>query len=332
MKKLIDRTAYRFFWTKFCRASSCFRSIQNNYSSIHASRIPRTTKPFILGFSLFTWLGFDKKLTAEDELVHTIKHCILFIQKNEYEKAEQLLHVALRQAQQIHHELGITYIYDVMANLALQREELDKAKQLFIVVTQRIMGNGTSEDDPRVLHLSVKLARVCHLKKDYTTAQLGFDWCLEKLYKLAETDPSPNTKQLLSMAEDWCGRLYLDVDRCEDGLKLMKNSLDRMKELPDFETEHLVVQLNDIGTVCDRLGQTDESIKYFKEAIDLAKSLEMDDLGTMYVNLGRAYLKTSLLDAARKSCGQAWKLGVLAKNQGVKQEAELCIKQINNLL
>uniref|UniRef100_A0A2A4JAD2 MalT-like TPR region domain-containing protein n=1 Tax=Heliothis virescens TaxID=7102 RepID=A0A2A4JAD2_HELVI len=323
---------YRFMWSQLCRASSCLRSIQH-YSTINVSRVPRTAKPLLLGFSLFTWLGFDKKLSAEDELVHTIKHCILFIQKNEFDKAEQLLHVALRQAQQIRHELGITYIYDVMANLALQREELDKAKQLFIVVTQRIMGNNAvSEDDPRVLHLSVKLARVCHLKKDYSTAQLGYDWCLEKLYKLVESDPSNNTIKLLSMAEDWCGRLYLDVNRCEDGLKLMKNSLNRMREVPDIEKEHIVVQLNDIGTVCDRLGQSDESIRYFKEAIELAKNLEMDDLGTMYVNLGRAYLKTSLLDAARKSCGQAWKLGVLAKNQDVKQEAERCIKQINNLL
>ncbi|KAJ8717904.1 hypothetical protein PYW07_005834 [Mythimna separata] len=271
-------------------------------------------------------------MTAEDELVHTIKHCVLFIQKNELEKAEQLLHVALRQAQQIHHQLGITYIYDVMANLALQREQLEKAKNLFVAVTQRIMTDGASEDDPRVIHLSVKLARVTHLQKDYTTAQIGYDWCLEKLKQLFERDPSDNNKQLLAMAEDWYGRLFLDVDRCEEGLRLMKTSLDRMKEIPDVEKEHLVVQLNDIGTVCDRLGQTDESIQYFNEAIEMANTLEMDDLGTMYVNLGRAYMKRQLLDAARKSCGHAWKLGVMSKNKEVKKEAESCIKQINNLL
>lgn len=300
--------------------------------SVNVSKIPRATKPYFLGFSLFTWLGFDKKISAEDELIHTIKHCILFIQKNEVDKAEQLLHVALRQAQQIHHQHGITYIYDVMANLALQREQLDKAKQLFIAVTQRIMADGVTEDDPKVVHLSIKLARVSHLQKDYTTAQLGYEWCLEKLQKMAEKDPSSdNTKQLLAMAEDWYGRLFLDVDRCEDGLKLMKNSLDRMMEVPDIEKEHLVIQLNDIGTVCERLDRLDESISYFNQAIELANPLEMEELGTMYVNLGRVYMKTKLLDAARKSCGHAWKLGVMAKNQEVKKEAEMCIKQINSL-
>ena len=321
---------HRFLWSQIFRVSRSFRTIQN--ISANVSKIPKTTKPYLFGFSLFTWLGFDKKLSAEDELVHTIKHCILFIQKNEFEKAEPLLHVALSQAQQINHKYGITYFYDVMANLALQREQLDKAKQLYVVVTQRIMADGATEDDPKVVHLSVKLARVSHLQKDYPTAQLGYDWALEKLQKLLERDPSDNTKQLLAMAEDWYGRLFLDVDRCEDGLKLMKNSLDRMKEVPGIEKEHLVIQLNDIVTVCDRLGHLDYSISYFNQAIEMAKSLEMEELGTMYVNLGRVYIKTKLLDAARKSCGHAWKLGVMAKNQEVKQEAELCIKQINNLM
>ncbi|XP_026746214.1 tetratricopeptide repeat protein 19 homolog, mitochondrial-like [Trichoplusia ni] len=319
---------YRYIWNTLLRASANLRSIHS--ISFHKTSRRKYTVPCAMGFSLFTWLGFEKKLSAEDELIHTIKHCILFIQKNEYEKAEQLLHVALRQAQQIHHQLGITYIYDVMANLALQREELDKAKQLFIIVTQRIMANGVLEDDPRVVHLSVKLARVSHLKKDYSTAKLGYDWCLEKLYKAVEIDPTDHSKKLLAMTEDWYGRLYLECEQFEKGLKYMVHSLNRMREVPDIEKEHLVVQLNDIGTVYDRLGKAGESISYFKEAIDLGKNLDMD-LGTMYVNLGRAYLKSQLLDAARKSCGHAWKLGVMSKNQDVKQEAELCIKQINNL-
>ncbi|XP_035435737.1 tetratricopeptide repeat protein 19 homolog, mitochondrial [Spodoptera frugiperda] len=321
---------YRLLRSTFCRVSGSFRSIHN--ASVKVYNIRKSTKPCVLAFSLFTWLGFEKKLTAEDELVHTIKHCILFIQRNEYEKAEQLLHVALRQAQQIRHELGITYVYDVMANLALQREELDKAKQLFIAVTQRIMADGAQEDDPRVIHLSVKLARVSHLKKDYSTAQLGYDWCIEKLNRLLETDPSDATQKLLAMAEDWYGRLFVDLNKCEEGLKLMKSSLNRMRLVPDMDKEEIVYQLNDIGTVCDSLGLSDDSITYFKEAIELAKSAKIEDVGTMYVNLGRAYINTQLLDAARKSCGYAWKLGVMSKNQDVKQEAELCIKQINNLV
>ncbi|KAM3963290.1 tetratricopeptide repeat domain 19 [Aphomia sociella] len=266
----------------------------------------------------------------EDELILTIKHCVLFIQRNEYEKAEQLLHVALRQAQQMQHQLGITYIYDVMANLALEREQLDVAKRLFIAVTQRIMADGATEDDLRVVHISIKLARISHLQKEYQTAQLGYDWCIEKLKQEFSNNPDDDVLKLIGLAEDWYGRLFLECNRHEQGLKLMINSLETMRKVPDVGKEHIVVQLNDIGTVCDLLGRTDESISYFDEAIQLGKSIDKMELGTMYVNLGRAYIKKKLLNEARKSCGFGWKLGVMSKNDDVKKEAELCINEIKN--
>lgn len=170
---------YRLLWNRISRIKFERRTFTR--FSIPKVFPNQTTLPCALGFSLFTWLGFQTKLSAEDELIQTIKHCILFIQRLEYEKAEQLLHIALRQAQQIHHQLGITYIYDVMANLALEREQLDKAKQLFVSVTQRVMADGATEDDPRVIHISIKLARISHLKKEYSTAQLGYDWSIKKL-------------------------------------------------------------------------------------------------------------------------------------------------------
>lgn len=288
--------------------------------------------PHILGFSIFTWLGFEKNMSAEDELIETIKHCVLFIQRTEYDKAEQLLHVALRQAQQIQHQLGITYIYDVMANLALQREQLDKAKQLFVAVTQRIMADGANEDDLRVIQISTKLARISHLKKDYTTAQLGFDWCIDKLNNIMQADPSEEHLKLLALTEDWYGRLFIDCDQKENGLKLMISSLHKMQRVSDVETEHIVIQLNDIGTIFDTIGSYDESINYFKKAIELGKSIDMNELGVMYVNLGRVYIKKKMLDDARKNCGFGWKLGAKEQNEDIKKEAELCIKQIKSIV
>lgn len=289
----------------------------------------------MLGFSLFTWLGFDtsdKKHTAEDELINTIKHCIIFIQRLDYDKAEQLLHVALKQAQQLRHDLGITYIYDIMANLALERQQLDKAKRLFVSVSQRIMANGAKEDDPRVVHISAKLARISHLQKEYTTAQLGFDWCLNQLNIIMDRDPSNmEHKKLLALTEDWYGRLFIECQQYEQGIKLMVSALDKMKEVSDVEKEHIVFQLNDIGAVYDELDKPDESISYFKEAILLGKSSKLDEMGTTYVNLGRVYIKKKMMEEARKSCGYAWKLGVLAKDNDVKNEAALCLKQIKNL-
>ncbi|XP_073953813.1 tetratricopeptide repeat protein 19 homolog, mitochondrial-like [Choristoneura fumiferana] len=319
----------RLLWSRISRIKFERRTLTR--FSIPKVLPKQTAVPCTLGFSLFTWLGFQTKLSAEDELIQTIKHCILFIQRLEYEKAEQLLHIALRQAQQIHHQLGITYIYDVMANLALEKEQLDKAKQLFVAVAQRVMADGATEDDPRVVHISIKLARISHLKKEYSTAQLGYDWCMQKLTDAQKKDPNEETKKLLAITEDWYGRLFLDCDKIEQGLKLLMSALDRMQTVDDVGKEHIMVQLNDIGTVCDQLGRTDESIEYFKQAIDIGKSLpEAEDLGIMYVNLGRAYLKKQLIEEARKTCGYGWKLAVQENNKEIKAEAEQCLKEVQS--
>ncbi|XP_011551272.3 tetratricopeptide repeat protein 19 homolog, mitochondrial [Plutella xylostella] len=319
----------RYVFTRITRAKINRRAISK--IAIHCAPGSRSTVPCALGFTLYTLLGFEKKTTAEDELIETIKHCILFIQRNEFVKGEQLLHVALRQAQQVNNQLAITYIYDVMANLALEREQFDKAKTLFINVTQRLMADGAKEDDLRVIHISIKLARISHLQKEYATAQIGYDWCLQKLNKASNL--SKNVTPLIMMTEDWYGRLFLECNQAENGSKLMLSALERMKTDATADKEHIIQQMSDLGAVyCEYLGKVDEGISFLKEAIETAKDVAgYNELGPVYVNLGRAYMKKRMLEEARKSCGYGWKLGYLSKNEEVQQEAQQCIKEINNL-
>ncbi|KAL1446127.1 hypothetical protein WDU94_014019, partial [Cyamophila willieti] len=90
--------------------------------------------------------------------------------KDEYEKAEKMLHFALKMAQELKNEDGITYVYDVMANLALTQKQYDKAEKLFKSVMLRLLSNGVKEDDNKVLHMSLKLAKISEEKTDYRIA------------------------------------------------------------------------------------------------------------------------------------------------------------------
>ncbi|XP_045522502.1 tetratricopeptide repeat protein 19 homolog, mitochondrial [Pieris brassicae] len=304
------------FPTKFCRII-----------------ILRTGLPCTVGFSILTLIGLEKKLNAEDELIIMIKHSLLFMQRNEYDKAEQLLHVALRQAQQMHHDLGVTYIYDLMANLALQRERLDQAKKLFVSVAQRLISSGVPQDDLRIVQVSVKLARVSHLLKEYETAQLGFDWCLERINNEYLRNPTEELKKLLAMTEDWYGRLFVECEKYDKGFNYMLNAYNKMKELSDVDPEHIAVQLNDIGTVCDQMDRVDDCILYVSKALDLGKTLpEMEDLGAIYVNLGRAYMKKRMIESAHQYCGYGLRLAILNKNNDIKREAAQCIAEIKNIV
>ena len=78
-----------------------------------------------------------------------------------------MLHLALRQAQTTKNEDGITYVYDVMANLAFEVGEHEKAQKLFKAVMQREIAKGTPQDDLKIVTMSLKMAKILELKGDH---------------------------------------------------------------------------------------------------------------------------------------------------------------------
>lgn len=78
-----------------------------------------------------------------------------------------MLHVALRQAQTLQNEDGITYIYDIMANLAFEMGENEKAVKLFKSVMSRLLSTGTPQNDKAIIHMSLKVAKIMEQTGDY---------------------------------------------------------------------------------------------------------------------------------------------------------------------
>lgn len=71
-----------------------------------------------------------------------------------------MLHVALRQAQALQNQNAITYIYDLMANVAFETKQLKKAETLFLLVLERLLSNGVTQNDLKIIHISLKLANI----------------------------------------------------------------------------------------------------------------------------------------------------------------------------
>lgn len=89
----------------------------------------------------------EDETTPEGKLKTTLKRTILAIRRGEFDKAEQMAHLALRMAQDIQSYDGITLCYDIMANLAVDREQYKKAQDLFESVLQRLIEKGVPQDD-----------------------------------------------------------------------------------------------------------------------------------------------------------------------------------------
>lgn len=66
---------------------------------------------------------------AEAEIIQLLKRAKLSIMKDEPEEAELILHDALRLAFQNNNKKAITYTYDLMANLAFIRGQLDNVSK-----------------------------------------------------------------------------------------------------------------------------------------------------------------------------------------------------------
>ena len=139
---------YRFARVVFAN----YRRLTNlkNHIEFVPKKIEITPTRFFLSSSLLSFFGLktgDDLEKEESELIMTIKRGVLCTLRSEYDKAEQMYHLALRNAQSIKNELAVTYIYDLMANLAYEIGQLPKAEKLFVSVMQRLMEKENAQED-----------------------------------------------------------------------------------------------------------------------------------------------------------------------------------------
>lgn len=90
-----------------------------------------------------------------------------------------MLHLALKIAQEQKNNDGVTYVYDVLANLAFDTGELSKAEKLFVNVVQRLMMDGVEANDNRILHISLKISKIYEL-----WGENRFENCITELISL----------------------------------------------------------------------------------------------------------------------------------------------------
>lgn len=166
--------------------------------------------------------------SPEGRLVMTMKRAIICIQREQYEKGEQIIHLALRMAQEMQHADAITLCYDIMANLALETEQHEKAEKLFVGVMKRLLQKGVEQNDIKVtsnndwawrvryrifiyvsytqlqiLHISLKIAQIAESLLQQEKATQGYEWTIQQLEKEVEAHKNDaDLYELLGLAND----------------------------------------------------------------------------------------------------------------------------------
>lgn len=268
------------------------------------------TPAIVLALSILSWLGFtEEDEEKESELIMTLKRAVLCKNREQYQKAEQMLHLALRLAQQQQNEQGVLYCYDLMANLAFDTFELDKANKLFVAVLQMLLTNGIKEDDLKVIHISLKLARIAQLKADLEKADLGYKWCMDRIEK--QKNNNIDSQMLYGVIQDWYAQFLLDKGEVKESIRHLKQAYDACLTTQGSGNEQSMLLLNDLGTTSFRAGDMENAQNYLKQAISVGKDLDdKSHLGVVHANLGLIVLENGLAQEAEKYCKEAWRLGL----------------------
>ncbi|TDG43895.1 hypothetical protein AWZ03_009701 [Drosophila navojoa] len=308
---------------------------QHHQQSERKSKYPHTGLVFAAMFS-FNLFGDDEKEeeTPETKLVNTIKRSILCIQKEQYDKAEQMLHLALRMAQDMRSTNGITYVYDVMANLAMEREQFKKAETLFVDVMRRLMADGHTEDSPKILHISSKIAHMSQLQGDLVKSFQGFQWTLQRLAKLVKEMPeNSDVLELYGLTKNWFGQLLMKQGKYEEARNLFTEALNILVDVYGYLNDASVTILNNISVAYVNLEKYAEAKETLLRALNIAKELkDTAQEGVIQANLGLVYLREGLLAEAEDFCKLAWKIGKSNSNADALEQAEYCLNEIKSYM
>ncbi|XP_035740909.1 tetratricopeptide repeat protein 19 homolog, mitochondrial-like [Vespa mandarinia] len=305
------------------------RSYNNNNKNVNI-----THYYFLLNSLFFGFFKLNEEDEEISELIITIKRSILSMQRNEFKKAEQMLHIALRQAQALQNQNAITYIYDLMANVAFETKQLKKAETLFLLVLERLLSNGVTQDDLKVIHISLKLANIYEQIGDIEKAETGYKFCLKNLQIHVDNNPEDeNILILLAMTYDWYAQLLFSQGKYTNAREYFEQSYNLCIKVNGTEHEQTVNLLNYLGTVSCKMEEYDKAIEYLTTAIQIGKSLpDMVHLGSVHINLGDVYLKKGLYSEAKKACNEGRKIAKNREDEKSLVEANKCLDDIKKLM
>ncbi|XP_034237693.1 tetratricopeptide repeat protein 19 homolog, mitochondrial [Thrips palmi] len=335
---LTNREALGCLWNKFCGVTNSAvhevsplkgthrnggrRNEKKSYSHLRIMFVPAILKGIFPSDE-------TEELTPEKNLVNHIKRSILLMENGEPQKAERLLHIALKMAQDMKHEKGITYVYDTMANLAFENGEHQKAQALFVEVLKRLIGSGLAQDDIIVINISLKIADTFLTMGDYTKSEQGFLFCLDSLKKkITEGASDEDTLILYTQTLDRYSLFLLHVKRPNEAVKFLELALEMAETVfGNLNNKIGAILLSDMGVIKTSLGEKEEASQCFEKALAIANQEEVDtSAAVIMVNRGLALKESGLSEEARHWCTMGQNLAIKEKNKSILKAAEECLK------
>ncbi|KAF6300070.1 tetratricopeptide repeat domain 19 [Rhinolophus ferrumequinum] len=263
---------------------------------------------------------------AEAEIIQLLKRAKLSIMKDEPEEAELILHDALRLAYQSDNKKAITYTYDLMANLAFTRGQLENAEKLFKATMSYLLGGGMQQEDNAIIEISLKLASIYAAQNRQEFALAGYEFCIstleekiEREKELAEdilsVEEKANTHLLLGMCLDAYARYLLFSKQPSEAQRMCEKALHISEEILGERHPQTIVLMSDLATTLDAQGRFDEACVYVQRASDLARQIEHPELHMLLSNLAAILMHKERYAQAKEIYQEALKQAELKRDE-----------------
>uniref|UniRef100_A0A8C6BTH2 Tetratricopeptide repeat protein 19, mitochondrial n=1 Tax=Monodon monoceros TaxID=40151 RepID=A0A8C6BTH2_MONMO len=256
---------------------------------------------------------------AEAEIIQLLKRAKLCIMKDEPAEAELILHDALRLAYKSDNKKAITYTYDLMANLAFIRGQLENAEKLFKATMSYLLGGGMQQEDNAIIEISLKLATIY-------AAQNGYEFCISTLEEKIErqkelsedtlsVEEKANTHLLLGMCLDTYARYLLFSKQPSQAQRMYEKALQISEEILGERHPQTIVLLSDLATSLDAQGRSDEACVHAQRASDLARQVEHPELHVLLSNLAAVLMHRERYAQAEEIYQEALKRAELKRDE-----------------
>nr|XP_044601442.1 tetratricopeptide repeat protein 19, mitochondrial isoform X3 [Equus asinus] len=239
---------------------------------------------------------------AEAEIIQLLKRAKLSIMKDEPEEAELILHDALRLAYESENKKAITYTYDLMANLAYIRGQLEDAEKLFKATMSYLLGGGTQQEDNAIIEISLKLASIYAAQN--SNPLISF-----------LVDEKANTRLLLGMCLDAYAHYLLFSKQPSQAQRMYEKALQISEEMLGERHPQTIVLMSDLATTLDAQGRFDEACVYVQRASDLARQIEHPELHMLLSNLAAVLMHRERYAQAKEIYQEALKRAELKRDE-----------------
>ncbi|XP_032175650.1 tetratricopeptide repeat protein 19, mitochondrial isoform X1 [Mustela erminea] len=292
---------------------------------------------------------------TEAEIIQLLKRAKLSIMKDEPEEAELILHDALRLAYQSDNKKAITYTYDLMANLAFIRGQLENAEKLFKATMSYLLGGGMQQEDNAIIEISLKLASIYAAQNRQEFALAGYEFCISTLeekierekelaedvlsalavndttihkvtlaknlqitcdsFLILDVQEKASTHLLLGMCLDTYARYLLFSKQPSQAQRMYEKALQISEEMLGERHPQTIVLMSDLATTLDAQGRFDEACAYVQRASDLARQIEHPELHMLLSNLAAILMHRERYAQAREIYQEALKQAELKRDE-----------------